>query len=59
LLFRAWEWLEVTTASLKSSPSVVIGDLNIQTSSKASRAGDHFRRILASGWHRNGVLQGR
>src|SRR6185295_1064410 len=52
LLFAAWDWLEATAASLKGSPSVVIGDLNIQTSSSASRAGDHFRRILTSGWHR-------
>jgi hypothetical protein len=52
LLLPAWEWLETTTALLKRGPSVVIGDLNIQTSSRASRGGDYFRRILASGWHR-------
>jgi hypothetical protein len=51
LLFPAWDWLETTAASLKSSPAVIIDDLNIQTSSGASRAGDHFRRILANGWH--------
>jgi endonuclease/exonuclease/phosphatase family metal-dependent hydrolase len=51
LLFHAWEWLEATMASLKTSPSVVIGDLNVKMSS-GSRAGNHFRRILASGWHR-------
>ena len=51
-LTPAWDWLEATTASLRSSRAVVIGDLNVQTSSRASRAGDHFRRILANGWRR-------
>jgi hypothetical protein len=52
LLLPAWEWLEATTASLRNSPSVIIGDLNLETSAMASRGGDHFRRILANGWHR-------
>lgn len=51
LLSHAWEWLEVTAASLSSSPSVVIGDLNVSMS-QPSRAGNHFRRIVASGWQR-------
>lgn len=51
-LFSAWDWLETTAASLKRSPTIIIGDLNVQTSSAASRAGAHFRRILANGWHR-------
>ena len=52
LLFPAWDWLETTAASLRNGPAVIIGDLNIQTSSGASRAGNHLRRILANGWHR-------
>jgi hypothetical protein len=51
LLVPAWEWLESTTGSLKSSPSIVIGDLNVSLS-RASCARNQFRRILASGWHR-------
>jgi len=52
LLYSAWEWLEAASALLKASPSVVIGDLNVQTSSASSVAGVHFRRILAGGWQR-------
>jgi len=52
LLFPAWQWIEETAASLRSSPAIIIGDLNIQVSSARSRGGDHFRRILANGWHR-------
>jgi hypothetical protein len=49
----AWEWLEKTTTSLKSSPVIVIGDMNVETTGKCSRGGDHFRRILDNnGWHR-------
>jgi endonuclease/exonuclease/phosphatase family metal-dependent hydrolase len=51
LLLSAWEWLEVTATSLKNSPSVIIGDLNVEVS-KNSRAGKCFRSILADGWHR-------
>jgi endonuclease/exonuclease/phosphatase family metal-dependent hydrolase len=52
LLIPAWEWVEKTAASLKGKPSVIIGDLNAETSSIRSRGGDHFRSILANGWHR-------
>ena len=52
LIRPAWEWLEATMTSLKSGPSMVIGDLNVKTMSPKGRGGDHFRRILSSGWHR-------
>jgi endonuclease/exonuclease/phosphatase family metal-dependent hydrolase len=51
-LFPAWDWLEKTAATLTGRPAIIIGDLNVQTSTARSRAGDHFRRLLANGWHR-------
>jgi hypothetical protein len=50
LFLSAWNWIEATAAILKSSPSVLLGDLNVSPSSSASRGGDHFRRILNDGW---------
>lgn len=52
LLFRAWQWLETTAASLKRVPAIIIGDLNVATTSSVRRAGDVFRRILDGGWQR-------
>lgn len=48
----AWTWLEKTAQSLVGTPAVIIGDLNVGLKSHAPRGGDHFRRILASGWTR-------
>jgi hypothetical protein len=52
MLLRTWEWLEKTAARLKNTPSVIMGDLNVSTTSTRSKGGDHFRRILGNGWHR-------
>ncbi|MEO6924758.1 MAG: endonuclease/exonuclease/phosphatase family protein, partial [Bryocella sp.] len=52
LLIRAWEWLEAAASSLKDMPSIVLGDLNVSTTSRGSRGGAQFSRILANGWHR-------
>jgi Endonuclease/Exonuclease/phosphatase family len=51
-LVASWEWLETTAAKLNGSRALIVGDLNVTTRSSSSRGGDHFRRILASGWHR-------
>jgi len=58
LLRQAWEWLEVSAASLAHTPAIILGDLNVSTTSAASRCGDHFRRILESGWHRAAPSEG-
>jgi len=52
LVIDAWEWLESTAAALLKQPSIILGDLNVGLKSKFSRGGEHFRRILESGWHR-------
>ncbi len=52
LIFKAWEWLESISTSFIDRPSIILGDLNVGLKSSRSRGGDHFRRILQSGWHR-------
>lgn len=52
LVINAWEWLESTTTALLNQPSIILGDLNVGLKSYRSRGGEHFRRILQSGWHR-------
>lgn len=50
LTLRGWEWIESTAAMLADHPAMIVGDLNCAPTSRASTGGDHFRRILASGW---------
>ena len=52
LVTSAWGWLEETAASLISQPSIIIGDFNATEQSSAGRGGEHFRRIIQSGWQR-------
>lgn len=52
LVVHAWEWLESTAAALSNQPSIILGDLNVGLKSSRSRGGEHFRRILRSGWQR-------
>jgi hypothetical protein len=53
MTLRSWEWLEATTAKLRNTPSVLLGDLNVSTTSSGSAAArKHFLRILGAGWHR-------
>lgn len=52
LVTNAWDWLESTAAALLHQPSIILGDLNVVLTSARSRGGEHFRRILQSGWHR-------
>ena len=52
LVTRAWDWVEIAAAGLLSEPSIIIGDFNASLNSKASLGGDHFRRIIESGWQR-------
>jgi endonuclease/exonuclease/phosphatase family metal-dependent hydrolase len=52
LVFNAWNWLEATAATLLDKPSIILGDLNVGLTSNRSRGGEHFGRILQSGWHR-------
>ncbi len=52
LVFAAWDWLESTAATLLDRPVVILGDLNVGLKSNRSRGGEHFRRILSSGWQR-------
>jgi len=52
LLIKSWEWLENTAAHLRGTPAVILGDLNVQTSTRNASGGAHFRRILENGWTR-------
>jgi endonuclease/exonuclease/phosphatase family metal-dependent hydrolase len=52
LVINAWDWLESTATALLDQPSIILGDLNVGLKSIRSRGGEHFRRILQSGWRR-------
>ena len=52
LVFKAWDWLESISISFIDQPSIILGDLNVGLKSGRSRGGEHFRRILQSGWNR-------
>lgn len=52
LVLKSWEWIESTAAAMIEQPSIILGDLNVGLKSPSSRGGDHFRKILNSGWHR-------
>jgi len=52
LTISAWDWLETFAADKQCDPWVILGDMNVGLHSSGSRGGDHFRRILASGWQR-------
>jgi len=52
LVIRAWDWLEFTAAALLNQPSIILGDLNVAQNSNRTRGGEHFRRIIKSGWKR-------
>ncbi len=51
LLRSAWTWIESTAKSLSSRASLILGDLNVSTSSRTT-GGSYFRKILNSGWVR-------
>jgi endonuclease/exonuclease/phosphatase family metal-dependent hydrolase len=52
LVSTAWDWLENTAATLIGTPAIILGDLNVELKSPRSRGGDHFRRMMDSGWER-------
>lgn len=52
LVTTSWDWLESTAVTLSGQPSIILGDLNVGLKSSPTRGGDHFRRILQTGWHR-------
>lgn len=54
----SWAWLEGTAKSLMGDQAVIVGDLNVGLKSHAPRGGDHFRRILSSGWIRGQPTSG-
>ena len=58
LVASAWNWLESTARGLSDRPSIILGDLNVSLNSSRSRGGEHFRRLLQSGWHRATPAQG-
>lgn len=58
LLIKSWEWLEGAAARLRGSPAVILGDLNVRTSSRGATGGAQFRRILESGWTRAAPVGG-
>jgi hypothetical protein len=52
LVLEAWDWLLTAAARLADRPALILGDLNAGITSGRARGGEHFRRILQSGWHR-------
>jgi len=52
LVTCAWDWVEKAAASLVLEPAIIIGDFNATEQSSAGRGGEHFRRIIQSGWHK-------
>jgi endonuclease/exonuclease/phosphatase family metal-dependent hydrolase len=50
-LEAAWDWMEVAADRLRDEAAVIVGDLNVRPASPVARGGQHFRRILGSGWH--------
>jgi|WetSurSiteA1Bulk_404760.scaffolds.fasta_scaffold12003_2 hypothetical protein len=52
MILRSWDWVVETAASLRGTPSIILGDLNVSLNSPKSKGGEHFRRILDDGWHR-------
>lgn len=51
-LSESWDWLESAANTMIKDSSVIIGDLNVTLKSRELRGGNHFRRILESGWTR-------
>jgi endonuclease/exonuclease/phosphatase family metal-dependent hydrolase len=49
---RSWDWLERISGELQNTPTIILGDLNVKLKSTARRGGDHFRRMIGSGWTR-------
>jgi endonuclease/exonuclease/phosphatase family metal-dependent hydrolase len=50
LALRAWDWLESAAADLIQEAAIIIGDLNVSTSSRRRDAADPLRRITRAGW---------
>jgi hypothetical protein len=50
LVTCSWDWVEKAAASLVLEPAIIIGDFNATEQSSAGRGGEHFRRIIQSGW---------
>ena len=50
LITNAWDWVEETACGLLSQPSIILGDFNVTEQSSSGRGGEHFRRIIQSGW---------
>jgi exonuclease III len=48
----AWAWLEIASETLRGDQAIIVGDLNVETTSRAQRGGNYLRRILAQGWTR-------
>lgn len=49
-LVQCWDWLEQAAAALAGDRAVIVGDLNSSPAAPRQRGGDHFQRILGSGW---------
>jgi len=50
LILKSWDWLEVAAAEIVGDVAVIIGDLNVSSSSSRAAGGGHFRRIKGAGW---------
>lgn len=47
-----WEWLAAYAATSNHQAELLLGDFNVSESSRPSRGGSQFRKMLATGWTR-------
>lgn len=45
-----WDWLEGATSALLATPSVLLGDLNVDPSYPKSKCGDRLTALVTRGW---------
>lgn len=50
LTAAAWDWIEQAANALAGGPAAIVGDFNASPASPRHRGGEHFQRILESGW---------
>lgn len=52
---RSWDWIEASARRFYTQPALIIGDFNAAPSSRRSRGGKHFQRLVESGWSHSQV----
>jgi hypothetical protein len=58
LLSDSWKWLEETAGTVRNTPAVILGDLNVRPSGSPKASSESFHRILGNGWKRAQPAEG-